>query len=122
MRRCGRSVVGKTLWNLLEAAIRRGALYGNVRLLKQDEPIWNGKEYLGRPAIGVGEGLIAAYRRWVTQLTPMRQNDERAHHDGSFAVTSPVSAQTRPPGHMAGLRRVAGEADAMHAVADRSIQ
>jgi nitrite reductase/ring-hydroxylating ferredoxin subunit len=70
MRRRGRSVVGKALWSCLEAAIGRGVLYGNVRLLKQDEPIWNNKKYLGRPAIGVGEGLITAYRRWATQFYP----------------------------------------------------
>jgi nitrite reductase/ring-hydroxylating ferredoxin subunit len=70
LRRRGRGAAGRAFWSCLEAVFGRVLRRALVLQFKRDEPIWNNKKYLRRPAIAAGDGPIPAYRQWATQFYP----------------------------------------------------
>jgi nitrite reductase/ring-hydroxylating ferredoxin subunit len=70
VRERGRSILGKTIWNSVEAVVGRAVLNEVVRQVLRDRLIWENKKYLGRPAIAAGDGPIAKYRAWAKQFYP----------------------------------------------------
>jgi hypothetical protein len=63
-RRPSPGPIGRALARLL----RRLVLFGYIREVAADIPVWNAKRYLPRPLVVPGDGPLAQYRRWCLQF------------------------------------------------------
>lgn len=70
VRSRGRGRLGRALLWPVEALLSRAVLRGVVLELRRDQPIWDNKKYVPRPALTAGDGPIGAYRKWTRQFYP----------------------------------------------------
>lgn len=68
LRTRAKGLVGRAVWRPVETLIERAILYAVVLELRRDQPIWDNKKYLSRPALAAGDGPIGRYRRWARQF------------------------------------------------------
>jgi nitrite reductase/ring-hydroxylating ferredoxin subunit len=62
--RAGRTLADRVADRVLTQIVVSGFAWG----AKQDFPIWEHKQYRERPALALGDGPIALYRRWARQF------------------------------------------------------
>ncbi len=53
----------------LTERIADGAFQEFLADVRQDEPIWQHKQYVARPALAQGDGPVAQYRKWARQFS-----------------------------------------------------
>jgi nitrite reductase/ring-hydroxylating ferredoxin subunit len=55
---------------LLGRALAYAALWGTIRVFRQDIPIWTHKRYEPRPRLARGDEVLSRFRRWTHQFYP----------------------------------------------------
>lgn len=66
----GRCRLGRALLWPLETVLGYAVLWMVMLELRRDQPIWEHKKYLPRPALAAGDGPIGRYRKWARQFYP----------------------------------------------------